>query len=447
MYRFSLIISVLFCIVVHAYAASKYDLADSYLRNGDYEMAVEEYQKILESEGPAALSNDVRAMVGKIIGLHQLKNYTQSFAICKRVLKLDKFNSTAIFYAGRNLESLQNDELALKLYQYYEQIKPSDPYRFYIRARYTYLQEKAIQTRVNNAIQVEGTLTNQKLPDNAVAVLYPVNVGMDASWDVLSKGLTQLIITDMDNIRALSVTSRIELQLLIEKLKFNPIELRNENIIPRFGRLLNAKYIVNGTFEVQNNNHINLQLGILNLSQPDMIQTVEFKGDLKDIFSLEKQIAQHVWEHMGITPRSSELNKIQNYQTKNFDAFMSYCRGLDLLDYGNPDGAYSSFTLASRQDGHFMLAVDMKETIDAMITMQTTDLALKHFDIIKRSGRSAFAGGQLSLKRTRLNSVLYNLDLGYLPGNESRKGPVGFDPIDVITIERKLPEPPTPPSN
>jgi TolB-like protein len=443
-----LIVSLFVCFHPYANASGRYDLADSYLRNGDFEMAVEEYQKILESNGPAALSTDIRAMTGKLIALYKVKNFNQSFAICKRVLKLEKYNSTAIFYAGQNLEALQNDELAVKLYQYYQMVKAGDPYKYYIRARYDYLQEKLIQTRVNNAIQIEGTLTNQKLPDNAVAILYPVNTSADAASDVISKGFTQLIITDLQHISVLSVTNRVELQLLLEKLKFDHAELGNENMIPRFGRLLNAKFIVNGTYEVQNDQNISFQVGVLNLTQPDRIQTAEFKGRLSDIFKLEKQIVQHIWQAIGVAPKNDELIKIRPYQTTNFDAFMSYCRGLDLLDYGNPDGAYSNFTMAGRYDSGFRLAVEMKGTIDAMIAMQTSDIALKHFDIIKHSvGGGTSVAAQVSLKRARLQNIMYNLDMGYLPGNDSRKGPEGFDPGSIITNRKLLPEPPIPPSN
>ena len=446
--RFLLLLFLSSFLYQAGYGGDRYKIADTYLKNGEYEMAAEAYHKILEENGPAALSKDVRATIGELIALYKIQNYKQSFALCKRALKLEKYNSTAIFYAGLNLEAMGNDKLAVKLYEYYERVKPDDPYRYFIKARYDLLKEKEIVERVNNAIQMEGRLTTQKLPDNAIAILYAVNESVDASWDVVGKGLAQLIIDDLTHVKAVNVISRVELQLLLEKLKFSVTDLINENLIPRFGRLLQAKHIASGRFSIDANNQLSITLGMIDISQPDVVETTEFSGRLKDIFKLQKNITVHILDRMGIALTSRELAIIQRYQTTNLDAFLAYCHGLDLLDYGNPDGAYSNFSVAVKYDSRFQLAVDMKEKIDAMITMETEDMAGKHFELIsRRRRRSVIASGSVSMSRARLQNVMYNLNLGFLPGTESRKGPTGFDPIDVLTHKSLLPEPPSPPAN
>ena len=76
--------------------------------------------------------------------------------------------------------------------------------------------------------------------------------------------------------------------------------------------------------------------------------------------------------------------------------------------------------------------------------MMMTDgnLAANHFQIF--TGGFIVQGQHFSAVRLRLQNISSNLDLGYLPGNDSRNGIGGMDITSFMRT--KLPKPEPPPS-
>ena len=85
-----------------------------------------------------------------------------------------------------------------------------------------------IENKVKAAIQMEGRISTQKIPENTLAVLYLVNNNEDATWNALSKGLTQLMISDLSMIKSITLTDRIELQILLKELQFDQNQMNDE---------------------------------------------------------------------------------------------------------------------------------------------------------------------------------------------------------------------------
>jgi TolB-like protein len=448
--KIAIIMSYLVLISNYAAGSSKYAKADYYLKNNDYEMAAQQYLRILGGKGPAALSKDTRAMTGAFISLYHLQQYKKSFSYCKRVLKLDTYNSCAIFYAGQNLEALGKINEARKLYKYYTILSRSEPYRPFIMARYYDLYKKMIKKKVKSAIQLEQRIRMPQISDHTVAVLYFVNESVDHTWDVFSKGFTKLLNHDLSQIKDIKLIDRLELQMLLDKLQFNQSELIDENLIPRFGRLLKARYIINGSFRIDDS-VISLNVGLLDVKHPNVIEYTEFNGKLNDIFKLEKSILLKVLEEMDVFVSHGERKALIKYQTKNINGFLAYCNGLDAYDLGNYDVAYNQFTLAADHDSRFVLAKDMQQTIDGMILLEQGDLTMNHFQIIgKKSIMAASSAGSSdfsSATRARLEHISLNLDLGYMPGNDSRNGTSNIDFSNIHLGGVMLPEPPPPPGN
>lgn len=446
-----IVIFLIYIVFITSYvmAASKYQRADTYLKNGDYEMAAEEYQKILEASGSASLSKDTQAMTGAFISFYHLKKYKRSFAYCKRVLKLDTYNSCAIFYAGQNLEALGKGKEARALYKYYTRLSSTDPYRPFLKARHDDINRLMIKNKIKNSIQLEQKIRTPQIPDNTVAVLYFVNESDDKSWDEFSKGFTQLLSNDLAQLKSIKLIDRLALQELLDQLQLSQSQLIDENLIPRFGKLLQARYIINGSFTI-NDSEISLNVGLLDTKRPDVIEYTEFYGKLYEFYKLEKTILIKALDNMNLMITQSERKAITSFQTKNLTAFLSYCQGLDAYDSGNYDVAYNHFAQAFKQDTKFFLAKEVQQAIDAMVLIEQGNLAMSHFRIIGRGIISTTAqevGGLASATRARLENIASNLALGYLPGNDSRNGTSNIDFSNIQLGRKLLPTPPNPPGN
>ncbi|MBD3288605.1 hypothetical protein GF337_07365 [candidate division KSB1 bacterium] len=431
------------------FAGGKYEAADTYLKAGDFELAAKEYLSILKEDESAAMSKDIRALTGAFISHYMLQDYKKSFAFCRRVLNIDKYNSPAILYAGLNLGALGKTDIAKKLFKYHTVLPVTDPYRPFIKARYEFLIERDLEKLIRKTVQLEAHINTQKIPENSVAVLYLVNDSQNETWDPLGKGVADFIISDLKKVRSLNVVSRRHLQILLNELNFGILDLLDENLAPRLGRLLNSRFIINGTFYIEPQNQITLNVGFLDIREPEKIEYTEYKGKTSDIFEFQKQIVGDILQRMFAEVTGSEQDEISKHQTTNFDAFQAYSNGLDAFDFGTLSSAYAYFKNAHEIDPRFFNAWDMMQMVDAMILLNNGNLAINHFEIYNNKLKPVTSGfvTSIPIEQIRLQKVSINLDLGYFPGNGARNSAGDIDFSKIPMNMEMLDEPPPPPGN
>ena len=409
-------------------AMNRYRIADQLFQQNDYQNALREYIRIAEIDGSITMSADVRALIGAMLSFYNLGQYKKSFALSKRILAIEKYNSSAIFYAGMNLEMLNKQSLAKKVYRYYNILSRSDPYYRFIKARFDHLVQEEMIKRAKLAIRMENSISMDQINDNTLAVLYFLNVMEDSEWNSLSKGLAEMIITDLSQVNRLRILERIQLQKLIEEMQLGMTGLADESTVPRMGRLLKARKLINGAFAVKAGKDIAITSNLVDVKTQYGTQSKDITGSLSDIFKIEKDIVFSTLDELGIPLTAEERNRIGKYATKNINAFKAFCDGLDEFDLNNYEAASMYFKKAIELDPNFMMARDMFDIADALGIIEQGKFSAMHFRIMHSpfSSMSEFGGGIST--RERLNRLSNNLDLGYMPGNDSRNG--GLTEID-----------------
>lgn len=405
-------------------------VADKYLERRDYQSALKEYVRIAELNGSLTMSRDVRALTGAMIAYYNLANYKKSFALCKRILSLDRQNSCAIFYAGMNLEMLNKKSLARKLFAYHRVLPPQSPYYKFLKAKFSQYQQEEIEKRLQLALQTENAIGAEQLDQRTLAVLYFVNVMEEADWNALSKGLTEMMITDLSQVSRLKVLERVYIQKLVEELRLGQSGLLDDNVVPRMGRLLKARKLVNGAFTIKAGQNLTITTKLTDVTAQGDFQSKEFDGALKQIFDLEKQIVFDILDQMNIELTPGEKARISRYATRNFESFRAYCQGLESYDLGDYDAAQTHFAEAIRFDPNFSLALDMFQVTEAFNSIEQGTFSTMHLAIARSSsGNRVDMAAELGTEY-RLHQIAANLELGYLPGNDSRNGA-----LDLINQE------------
>ncbi len=443
-------------------SANRYMVADKYLKQENFQKALETYVKLAQTQGSFKLSKDIRALTGAMISYYSLGQFKESFSLGKRILSLDNYNSAAIFYAGMSLEQAKKYSLAKKIYRYFQAVPNSDPYHSLIKSRFTKMIEKEMEERARLAVKMEQSVGVGQAIENTLAVLYFVNMLEDPRWNSVSKGLAEMMITDFAQVDELKVIERVHLQKLLEEIELGMAGLANEETAPRMGKLLRAKNLVNGSFMVRAGRNITINSNLIDVPDKDRSGIGEFEGDINELLDLEKKIVFSTLKNLNIKLSNDDTRKIRENTTKSIAAFLAYCNGLDNYDQGSLQAALSNFQEAIKLDPKFKLALNMAEISNALIIVERGNFPAKHPEILKR--RFAAAGGrrvrsgvslqQQNITRMRLQQISQNLALGYLPGNQSRNGssditnnPDIFDQIDEweepVII---LPEPPSPPN-
>lgn len=403
-------------------SSGRYTMADRFLKVNDYENALREYLRIAELKSSLAMSRDIRALTGAMIAYYQQGNFKNSFAISKQILAMDKYNGSAIFYAGMNLEKMNKPVLAKKIYRFYTALSRFDPYYNLVKAKFKLHVQTEMEKRAQMALKMESSISNDQIEENTIAVLYFLNVIDDPEWNSLSKGLAEMIITDLSQVKNLKVLERIYLQKLIEEMQLGMSGLTDESTVPRMGRIMKAKNLVNGAFSIKAGQDLTVTSSLLDVISRTNVPTREFGGDVNQIFVIEKEIVFAVIDQLGLRLTAEERKEIGRYATQNFNAFKAFGRGLDQYDLGNFSSALLLFREAIRLDPNFLLAQEMFEITEALESIEQGTYVTKNFETPKFNSNLEPGAITFMSTQTRLNQLSQNLDLGYLPGNDSRNG-------------------------
>lgn len=443
-------------LIVVSCSTNRYTQGDNYLEQENYDSALNEYVRLAETSGSLKLSQDTRALSGAMIAYYGLNKYKNSFALSKRILSLDTYNSAAIFYAGLNLEENKKYTLAKRIYRYYQFLPESDPYYNFIYSRFNLMVEKEMSARAKMAVQMEKSVGMGQVVDNTLAVLYYVNILEDPQWNALSKGIAEMMITDFTQVQNLKVIERVHLQKLMEEMGLGMSGLADESTSPRVGRLLRAKNLVHGSFVVKAGRNLTINSDLVEVSENSNFGGKEFDGTLSEILELEKQIVFNTLQSLSINISNEVKGKIKSNTTKSLEAFMEFSRGLDEYDNENLDAALTHFQNAVKLDPKFGVARNKLYLSSALKIVQSHNFVAKHPEIMKRrfsllpaSVRPRSQFGNIAYTRFRLQQLSQNLDMGYLPGNDSRNGVSDLltgGLIDQVDVRRELlPVPPPPP--
>ncbi|MDW7681257.1 MAG: CsgG/HfaB family protein, partial [bacterium] len=276
--------------VVFGCASNRYMVADKLLEQEDYTKALKEYVGLAKVDGSLNLSRDVRGLTGAMISYYGLGKYKNSFAISKRILSLDTYNSSAIFYAGLNLEKTEKYSLAKRIYRYYEFLPQNNPYYDFIKSRFRLMVEKEMATRAKMAVQMEKSVGMGQVVDNTLAVLYFVNILEDPRWNVISKGIAEMMITDFSQVEKLTVIERVQLQKLVEEIGLGMSGMVDDSTAPRMGKLMRAKNLVHGSFSVKAGRNLIMNADVIDVKAEQNLGGDEYSGELKEILELEKKI-------------------------------------------------------------------------------------------------------------------------------------------------------------
>ncbi|MBK8232258.1 MAG: tetratricopeptide repeat protein [Candidatus Eisenbacteria bacterium] len=182
------------------------------LRSGDYGRAIEALREAdaLHPEDPATKRN-----LG--IALWKSGDAAAAVPVLQSARQLDARDVQATYALARAADAAGQIDLALAAYSDYlgQSKKGAAPVRARIEA--LTLQKAALD--VEEAVARERSLSLREVPRNSIAVPDFANVSSSDSLAPLSRGLAQMMITDLNRVRALRVVERQRLQVLLDEIE------------------------------------------------------------------------------------------------------------------------------------------------------------------------------------------------------------------------------------
>ena len=358
-----------------------------------------------------------------------------------QVFKRDTRDAKTLFYLGLVLEFEKRTNLARSIYQTHRTVPRFSSYRKLMRARYYQLTRQALQNDTRALLAQESEVSADSIVANAVAVFPLLYQGKNEEMAALSKGLAEMIITDLSQVQQLEVVDRVRVQALFDEMALGQTGLVDEATAARVGSLIRAGKVVRGIYEVRDKEQLNIDMAFWDVMKQSFPAGTTHADALKNLFQLEKSIVFSVIEEIGVELTAAEKEKIQQTPTKNWRAFMAYCQGLAREDAKDFAAAAKFYLKASRLDPDFTQAADKAElaTDVGAVSGELEQVLSTALVLEEPANENDLTPKETTLTIERLDVLEQNIDANFEPGQDSR------DATDAgFNLPLRLPPPPPP---
>lgn len=277
-------------------------------------------------------------------------------------------------YLGLSHLRTGNTMKAIEAWQGYVRLEKGSEGGRKISQYLTLLLQQEAQRLAKERIQQEQALSG-KLDPKAIAV-YPFSNKGTVAFAPLSRGLAAMIVTDLAQVKGLTVVERIHIQAILDELKLAKSGLVDPKSAPRIGKLVGAAKFTTGSFLDVDQKEIRLDAIVMQTESGKQVSARNSAGSLEEFYKIEKALVFKLLCDLGYCPESldSDTRKaVETIHTKNLNAFQHYSQGLVAFDAEDYRAARRGFVLALEEDPMFELA--RKALLDTpIVSLKTNEI-------------------------------------------------------------------------
>jgi hypothetical protein len=193
--------------------------------------------------------------------------------------------------------------------------------------------------------------------DTRTLAVLPLVISGDSAYQPLSRGLAQIITSDLGLLQAFQMVERLNVNALMQEMQLAESGSVDVSTAARVGRLLRAGRMVQGLAAIPLEGDVRLEASVV-LQNGDVLAPPAETGRLQDLLRIEKNIVVGIAGQLGYRLSDAEMQLILENGTQNLAAFLAYSRGLVAEDAGDFAAAAAHFTEAVREDPGFTQAAE-----------------------------------------------------------------------------------------
>ncbi len=161
----------------------------------------------------------------------------------------------------------------------------------------------------------------------SLAVLPLESLSDDPSQDYFADGMTDELITDLGQIRALRVISRTSV------MQYK----RARKSLPQIARELNVDAVVEGTV-LRSGEHVRITAQLIQASADKHLWAQSYEGDVRDALALQNKVARAIAEQIQVNLNPRELAVLKNVRVVRPAAYEAYLKGRYFWNKRTADG-------------------------------------------------------------------------------------------------------------
>ncbi|OHD65481.1 MAG: hypothetical protein A2176_13180 [Spirochaetes bacterium RBG_13_51_14] len=180
-------------------------------------------------------------------------------------------------------------------------------------------------------------------------MLYFDNTTRNAEYAWLSKGIADMLISEIAGRGVVDVVERANLKKILDEQELSLTGLVDDKKAVELGKLLSANKLIYGSFIVQGNTII-INGKLTETESGKITATFSIRGPSEGILALQNDLTLKVQKALGMEVREA-LKKAPEH---SLQAVKKYYQGLDLLDKGAVEDARKKFEEASTIDPYYL---------------------------------------------------------------------------------------------
>jgi len=182
----------------------------------------------------------------------------------------------------------------------------------------------------------------------SIAILPFTNLSSDQTYEYISDGITEDIITQVSKISELRVLSRSSI-----------MRYKNKDInIKKIGKDLNVSTVLEGSVRIENNS-IRVAAQLIDTNTDAHLWAEIYDKELTRIFDIQSEVANEIASALKVKLTPSEKTNLEKKATKNLEAYSFYLKGKEYYNkYNKEDNetAIELFKRALKRDAGYSLA-------------------------------------------------------------------------------------------
>jgi len=195
-----------------------------------------------------------------------------------------------------------------------------------------------------------------------VAISYFDNTSGSEQYNPLSKGLADMLITDLSNVKSLKIVEREKLESLLKEIALGDGKFIDPNTAQKLGKGLGAGYMLTGSFFIIGET-MRIDARLVDVGTGEVTMAEEITGEKDTFFELEKNLVNKLIATLNIDLSKSEQRRVKKVQTESFNAFSAYSSAITAIDNEDYDASKQLLEKAIELDDNYEIAWDRLDDI------------------------------------------------------------------------------------
>jgi len=172
--------------------------------------------------------------------------------------------------------------------------------------------------------------------ERIVAISYFDNTSGIKKYDPLTKGIVDMLITDLSGVKTIRLVEREKLEQLLKEIKLGKSKYFDNKTAQKLGKGLGAEVILTGSFFILNRD-LRIDARLIEVETGQILLAKKVTGNKNDFFDLHEKLAKLLIKGMKV---DNNLYRSKYKRTEiDFNAVVDYSKALNLKDQGKNNEA------------------------------------------------------------------------------------------------------------